>query len=289
MAAVVRKIASAGSFLLEPVMGSPEEAFESLAQTVSLEKPGGVYAAFGTWNERRVIRLSDHYDRLEDSARRLGIAVTLDRDLIGRELCAIMDEVGFAGARIRLSVAPGDPQDTLLAALASFSGVDPDLRARGVSCTLQSGGARSNPRAKQTSWLSERSSFYRDAYEALLLNDDNCILEGASTNFYAITRHTDGSALLVTAEEGILHGIARSIVLEVAPAITHVELRALHARELDSIEECFITSASRGVVPVVRIDGNSVGQGKPGPVTSELAVRYEERARVLEEPICPDP
>lgn len=323
MSCVVRRIAARGHKLVEPVLPAPAD----LAAAATGERPGGVYAAFGTWHDFRVIRLGDHLDRLEDSAARLGFDLALDRDLVRSELCEVLREAGLRGARLRLAAHPdertadGDPLLTLTA--EPFAGPSASVSARGVACRTAPHAARANPRAKQTSWLADRARLSDDdrgarpdeePYEWLLLDDEERILEGASSNFYAVVPRVDGpgegggvsdgpgdggdvsarpraagGAELRTAGEGVLLGIARSIVLEVAPSVIPVELAAPRLAEVPAMLEAFLTSASRGIVPIVRIDGHAIGSGTPGPITGELARRYDARAAELEEPLCTDP
>ncbi|MFW5884442.1 MAG: aminotransferase class IV [bacterium] len=324
MSCVVRRIAARGRRLVEPVEPAPAD----LAAAAAGERAGGVYAAFGTWHDVRVIRLGDHFDRLEDSAARLGFDLSLDRDLVRRELCEVLREAGLRSARLRLAAHPddrtasGDPVLTLTA--EPFAGPSPEVRAHGVSCRTAPHAARANPRAKQTSWLADRAHLgdgdarptspgaarvHHAPYEWLLLDDEERILEGASSNFYAVfpgagatgqgpasgaatgpgaAPRGGGAFELRTAGEGILPGIARSIVLEVAPGVATLRLVAPRVAELSEAREAFLTSSSRGVVPVVRIDARSVGSGEPGPVTREIARRYDARAAELEEPLCAD-
>lgn len=288
---VVCRIAAEG----EPLVEALPADVVSLADAVRLERPGGVYAAFGTWNDRRVILLSAHFDRLEDSAGRVGFPLRLDRALIRSELCTIMRDAGLAGARIRLSAHPDDlaaKPPLLLVSLEPFAGPPVALREQGVACRTARRAARSSPEAKQTGWLDERRRLGDSAsdpppYEWLLLDDDERILEGSSSNFYAIRDGApDGRPALETASDGILPGIARSIVLDVAREVCEVRLVPPRAGDIGSFSEAFITSSSRGIVPVVEIDGAPIGDGTPGPVTQELSRRYDERARALEEPLC---
>lgn len=314
MSCVVRRIAARGRRLVEPVEPAPAD----LAAAAAGERAGGVYAAFGTWHDLRVIRLGDHFDRLEDSAARLGFDLSLDRDLVRSELCEVLRGAGLSGARLRLTAHPDEltVNDVPLLTLAAepFAGPSPETRARGVSCRTAPHAARANPRAKQTSWLADRAHLgdgdarptppgaprAHDApYEWLLLDDEERILEGASSNFYAVFPRAGatgpgaapggGDAFeLRTADDGILPGIARSIVLEVAPEVVTLRLVAPRTAELVEAREAFLTSSSRGVVPVVRIDARSVGSGEPGPVTREISRRYDARAAELEEPLCAD-
>jgi branched-subunit amino acid aminotransferase/4-amino-4-deoxychorismate lyase len=94
-----------------------------------------------------------------------------------------------------------------------------------------------------------------------------------SSNFFGLR---DG--VIWTAEEGVLAGITRSLALEVADAMgVPVELQGVREDELSMLDEAFITSASRAVLPVVEINGKAVGTGTPGPVTQRLLQGYLER------------
>jgi branched-chain amino acid aminotransferase len=176
----------------------------------------------------------------------------------------------------------------LTVAMEEYTGPPKHLRERGVSCRTLAHSARENPRAKQTSWLADRSPPHEGSpYEWLLLDENDLILEGASSNFYAVISAPGvDRPELRTAGAGVLYGIARSIVLEVAPEMARVVLRAPSVRDLPRMQEAFITSASRGIVPVARIDGRSIGSDTPGDVTRGLISRYDTRAAELEEPLC---
>jgi D-alanine transaminase len=81
----------------------------------------------------------------------------------------------------------------------------------------------------------------------------------------------DGALLTRPADHGILRGVARTVVLEVAGAHgLRVEERAFSVEEAYAAREAFITAASQIVLPVVRIDGRSIGSGSPGPVATAL-------------------
>ena len=283
MSCVIRRIAALGEPVIEPVAVTAD----SLREAASVERPGGVYAAFGTWHDHRVIRLTDHFERFRDSAKRVGFELNVDRDLVCAELCSMLRAAGYPGARIRISVHPDDlaagVRAPLVAAIEPYAGPPPQMRKDGVSCLTAPHRARPNPRAKQTSWLAGRASLPGDPYEWLLLDDEERILEGASSNFYAVI---DG--VLATAGSDVLFGISRSIVLEVASGLLPLRLDPPRYDDIARMSECFITSASRGIVPVVEIDERTIGSGRPGEVTRQLISRYENRATELEEPLCPD-
>ena len=108
--------------------------------------------------------------------------------------------------------------------------------------------------------------------------EDGFITEGSSNNAYIVT----GEGGVVTRHLGneILHGITRAAVLRLSEEHdVPVEERAFTVDEAYRAREAFITSASTFVLPVVSIDGNRVGDGKPGPVSRRLRELYIERAR----------
>jgi D-alanine transaminase len=107
--------------------------------------------------------------------------------------------------------------------------------------------------------------------------EDGVVTEGTSNNAYIVR---DG--LLVTRGLGpeILSGITRAAVLRLARELQmRVEERPFTLEEAKGAEEAFVTSATTFVLPVVRIDGEAVGTGRPGPVAARLRALYVEEAR----------
>ncbi len=107
--------------------------------------------------------------------------------------------------------------------------------------------------------------------------EDGHVTEGTSNNAYIVAGDT-----IITRHLGneILHGITRAAVLRFArEAQMKVEERAFTIDEAKAADEAFVTSASAFVMPVVEVDGASVGTGKPGPVTARLREVYLDEMR----------
>jgi len=81
---------------------------------------------------------------------------------------------------------------------------------------------------------------------------------------------------LITPDTGILPGITRQVVLDLAAGVFDVEKRRLSLQDLHAMDEVFITSSTREIVPVIRIDEETVGRGKPGSRTLKLMSRFSE-------------
>jgi D-alanine transaminase len=108
--------------------------------------------------------------------------------------------------------------------------------------------------------------------------EDGQVTEGTSNNAYIVTQ--DGAIVTRQLSNAILHGITRASVLRLAEeAQMRIQERPFTIAEAQGAAEAFITSASQFVCPVVEIDGEPIGEGRPGPVARRLRDIYIERAR----------
>ncbi len=104
----------------------------------------------------------------------------------------------------------------------------------------------------------------------LLTDQAGNVVEGPGFNIFALS-----GGVLVTPSEGVLEGVTRGTVIEIAQSLgIPVQLRALPAQELRTAQEAFLSSSGGGVLPVTKVDGASVGAGVPGPLTRQLLETY---------------
>ena len=110
------------------------------------------------------------------------------------------------------------------------------------------------------------------------LVEDGFVTEGTSSNAWIVNR--DGAIVTRDLSTAILHGITRAVVLAVArEARLRVEERPFTLAEARAAAEAFITAASAYVTPVVEIDGTTIGDGRPGPLTRRLRELYLAESR----------
>jgi branched-chain amino acid aminotransferase len=110
------------------------------------------------------------------------------------------------------------------------------------------------------------------AHEAILLDHEDCVTEGASSNLFVVA---GGQLVTPPLSAGILEGITRHKVFGLAAAAgVPVTERAVRRRELAEADEIFLTSTLREVLPVRQVDHQTVGDGRPGPVTRRLLADY---------------
>jgi len=236
---------------------------ESLAAS-SAALPAGAYTSLRTYDGRGVVRLDAHLRRLEESTALQGRPGSIDAAAARRAIAAALDATRHPESRLRLTFAP----PRLFLAVEPFAPLPARLYAEGACCvTLEI--HRDNPHSKDTRFIATaRQAYSRLAdgvEEGLLVAADGALLEGLSSNFFAVL-----GGELRTEEERVLAGVTRSLVLEVAQGLLPVRRTAIRRDELALADEAFITSVSREVLPVIRIDGRPVADGRVGPRTRAI-------------------
>ncbi len=229
-----------------------------------------------------------HLDRLERSLGELRIATPMSRPalkLASRELMRRNRLTnGFLYMQITRGVAPRDhkfpktakpalvmttrqmkpPSDKVLAEGVGVITV-PDLRWK--RCDIKSVSLLPNVLGKQ-------QAVEAGAYEAWLIDPDGQVTEGTSTNAWIVTQ--EGELVTRDVSNAILNGITRLRLLDLldGEGISFSE-RAFTVEEARKAREAFITSSTNFVLPVTRIDGQPVGNGHPGILTTKLRAQYE--------------
>jgi len=239
----------------------------------SARLPRGAYSTLRTYGGRGVVRFGAHLRRLEESAAQLGSPATIDPVAARHLLGAALESGGHPESRLRLTFAP----PRLFVSVEAFVPLPRSRYEEGVACvTLPL--HRDQPRVKDTAFIPTARHAYGGlppgVEEGLLLARDGSILEGLSSNFFGVL-----GGDLRTEEERILPGITRALVLEVAQARLLLVPRAVRRDERPRLDEAFITSASRGILPVVRIDDAAVADGRPGPHTRALSQAFDALVR----------
>jgi branched-chain amino acid aminotransferase len=247
----------------------------------SLALPPGAYTTFRTYGGRSVVRLGAHLRRLEESVGLQGRPAPLGADGARTALVAALRDADLPEARVRLTFSP----PAFYVSVAPFAPPPAALYDRGVACaTLRL--RRENPRAKDTRFLAAVQEAYGrlppGVEEGLLVAEDGAILEGLSSNFFAVL-----DKALHTEETRALAGITRGLVLEVAEGRLPLVRRAVRTSELGRVSEAFLTSVSREVLPVTGIDGTPVGDGSVGPHTRAIRTALADLVRREAEELFP--
>jgi len=243
----------------------------SLQDAANFEPREGVYTLSNTYNRTQTLLLDAHLDRLEDSARRQAIPLSLDRAQLRSALRQLVLESEYGDVRFRISV-PADAPDELILSIEPFQPPSPLLIQRGARC-MTSRAVRQNPASKSISWMRRRQTLEATKpdgiYEVFLLDSRGNLLEGASSNVYAII-----GGELYSAASGVLAGVSRMIVFAICEDIVPLRRQPANISDIDRFSEMFLSSSSRGLIPVVELNGVAIGNGRVGKNTLALRDAY---------------
>jgi branched-chain amino acid aminotransferase len=235
----------------------------------------GVFDLLRTLNGQPLF-LKEHIQRLEDSARRIGIELPWSyQELIGIVLDTLHRN-SFEESNIRIVVTGGSSPDfitpqgkpRLLVLVTRAPSLPEAWYTDGVKI-ITFFSERSIPGAKSIDYVAAtialKQARDQGAIEAVYVDHKGHVLEGTTSNIFALI---DGT--LVTPGTGILNGITRKAVLDQAAKILPVDIRDLNLDELTSADEVFITGTNKMIVPVVQVDQSAIGAGRPGQATQAL-------------------
>lgn len=262
-----------------------EYSSENSLDAISRKLPPSLYTTFRTFGgAQKVVGLDAHIDRLYLPLPDLNILPVVNRDKLRKLLILFLHKMNKMDARIRISLLLQSIPGEIFIFIEKMTPMSEELFTKGVK-VVSSHMKRDNPRLKSTEFIlasaEERKAILSgDVYEALIVKG-GYVLEGATSNFFVVR---DGK--IITARKNILLGVTRRVVLRLCRrSKLEIIYKPFRIDELDSISEAFITSSSRGIVPVVLIDGKPVGEGRPGPVFQQLRKLYTEYFEEKAQPI----
>jgi branched-chain amino acid aminotransferase len=237
----------------------------------------------------KFFRVDEYLDRFQTSMERLRMSIPYDREQIRSIMFELVRKSGLRNAYVEIVCtrgmpAPGsrDPrscENRFLAFAIPFVWIaNDDMRARGLDLMISSRQRippeAVDPRVKNYHWLDMVMALF-EAYDegadtVVLVDAHGNLVEGPGFNVFVRQGDT-----VITPKKGVLEGVTRMTILELLARediqVKQQELPAPTAREAD---EAFITSTAGGVMPVTRISGEQVGDGRPGDLTTKLNDAY---------------
>ena len=269
-------------FKIEMAGNLPIQTRAKTLDEMTRHLPQGFYTTFSTLSHgTKVLGLHAHLQRLYVPALGQGLIPSIDEATLRTRIAELAKENLPKESRIRLILTKND--GAVYVGIQLFERIPKQIYENGVK-VVTAELARQAPRIKDTGFISssveERKQLGRDVFEVLLTKHGH-ILEGMTSNFYAIKGKT-----LITAQDGILLGVTRHAILGLARGEgMSIEYRPPNVGE--KFDEAFLTSSSRGVVPIISIDNSPVGQGRVGKWTQMLSKAYqayvEERSEKIVE------
>lgn len=261
---------------------------------ISVFSPGFLYGEglFETLRAYRghPFRLDDHLQRLQISARRLGIRMREKNSKIAESIQDLIHLNDLSEARVRISLVPGPDSHPGLRRkqapgelIITVTPYSPPrwINKSGVSAvisTIRRNSFSPLPRLKNLNYLENRlareEARSRKADEAIFLDQNGFVAEGTMSNLFLV-----GKSTLFTppTQSPILPGITRKIVMELAyEQKIPCREKNLRSSDLYRAREIFLTNSLIEVAPVIKIEGKMIGSGIPGPVTKKIQRVYYE-------------
>lgn len=242
----------------------------------------GVFDFLITYN-RRPFYLEQHVQRFLNSAKYIGLEVKQSK----AEICEIVEETirrnpDHKECAIKILYSGGISSDGVMPEGRGILMVQVTARHRTPASWYTDGAKiitvdveRFIPSSKSSCYLSAvwalQQAKKQGAMEAVYVDRNDRVLEGATTNFFCIK---DGK--LVTPHRDMLPGVTRSVILELVKGVCEAETRDIDRSELKDIQEAFVTASNKEIVPVVQIDDLQIGDGRIGERTRKIMQLFRE-------------
>ncbi|MDA9840205.1 branched-chain-amino-acid transaminase [Rubripirellula sp.] len=243
----------------------------------------------------KVFRLHEHLVRLWESAAAISLQIPISIEQLTEDVNEAVNRNRLEEGYIRLIVTRGagalglDPfrcsNPQIIIIVDKITLYPDELYQNGLelvtASTIRNHPAALSPRIKSLNYLNnvlaKMEGLKAGCKEALMLNHQGLVAECTGDNVFIVKA---GKLLTPPKEAGILEGITRNAVLELAidAGIETVEC-PLTRHDLFVADECFLTGSAAEVIPVVTLDGRTIGNGQPGPITLQLNDAFRELVR----------
>ncbi len=228
--------------------------------------------------------LDAHIDRLLGSVTKIGLTPAWTKQEIKDIVIKVLEKnAQMDEANVRILVTGGSSPDfftpadhpRLIVLATDIPALPAHWYTKGIK-VITFFQQRVLPDAKATNYipavLALKEAKAQGAVEAIYTTRDNLVLEGTTSNLFALI---DGT--LVTPENGVLKGITRKTVIELGKKLFPVAEQDLSLDTLLSASELFITGTNKGVVPVIQVNDHMIGTGTPGPGTLALMTAMKDQ------------
>jgi len=260
----------------------------------------GIYETLRTYNGQPFL-FDRHMRRLRASAGMLALAVPLTDEQLAARCRDTMSAAGLgqpgheAYVRILVTRGVGElsydpaacPTPSIIVIVKAHVGPPAEVFERGVTVALvpivRNHPGTVSPLIKSNNLLNNalamQEAFKRGAFEGFMRNYRGELAEGTQTNLFVVK---NGSALTPPLDAGLLAGLTREFLFEVGVDLRiPVREAVLRDDDLFGADEAFLTSTTREIVPVTRVDDKRIGAGVPGPITGALLEGYRRKAQAL--------
>lgn len=222
-----------------------------------------------------------YFDRFYSSAEQMSLKVPVSRKTLLDRVVALVEANEMPDSFIKLVLTGGFAEDgytpttsNLFIIQHPMIGMNATAYAQGIKLLLQK-YLKDLPHVKSLNYanaLRQRSDIQAAGALDILYHDGRQVLETSRANFFVVDEHQD----ILTAKDGVLQGITRGQIIKLAREQGYsVHECPLTLDMITSASECFITSTTKGALPVVDVGGYLIGTGNPGPVSQLLQEKFK--------------
>lgn len=243
--------------------------------------------------QNRPFKLSEHLDRLFNSARLINLEIPWTKKQIAKWVYYTLEKndkntektikIIISGGISNTMLAGDNP--TIMIVIDPRSPYPPINYTKGVSA-ISVKFTRYIPEAKTNNYIEgvkqTKIAKTKGAIEPIYF-DDKQVLEGSNSNIFCVIDNK-----LVTPKTNILKGITRGILLEILDLDIPIKVKDFTLKELLNAKEAFFTGSNREITPIVKIDNHIIGDGKVGKITKEVMRQFKEyTSKLPKEPRLP--
>lgn len=253
---------------------------------IGLLRGYGVFEVLRTYNGKPFL-FDDHMNRLRRSAEKMNISVPYSCDEIRETINRLMKKNEVSEAYIRVLITGGetgggilyDPQiPTFIILTEDPDKIDEKYYKEGAHLVTVE-HERVFPDIKTTNYavaVKNLPLIREKGALDILYTLKGKVMESSTSSFFIVKKGT-----LVTPKDGVLPGITRKFVLEMAKGVFPVEERDILLPELKEASEAFITATNKEIVPVVKVDDTVIGSGTVGETTTSLMSLFREKVKKM--------
>ncbi|MBY0415898.1 MAG: aminotransferase class IV [Bdellovibrionales bacterium] len=248
-----------------------------------------VYESTRTFS-KKPFRIDRHIDRLFMSAEKISLTPTYTKEEILKEIQKTIQASPYQNVTLRIVLTRGTNSDlgldtelsgpnNLIIFTKEIKSNPSEWLTKGVSMIfyqkkIAASGSLPKTGNYQENILGNKEAHKLHAYDAFLVNTHGHVTEGTTSNAWIIK---NGVLLTPPLQDGVLDGLTRKTLIEMSEAhllpLPLVE-KSLTKEEMLAADECFITSTTRNIVPVTKIENQLIKDGKPGAITLDLLRLY---------------
>ncbi len=255
----------------------------------------GVFEGIRAYNNR-VFKLHEHLVRLYESAQAIALTIPISMEEMQEVVLETLRRNNLRDAYIRLVVTRGKgdlgldpskcPRPTIFCIAASIQLYPEELYERGLEmvtvATRRNVPEACNPRVKSLNYLNniyaKIEANLAGVPEAIMLNQEGYVAEATGDNIFLVK---NGKLVTPPVHVGILEGVTRNAVIDLARARgIEVQEKVFTRLDVYVADECFLTGTAAELIPCIRVDGRTIGDGKPGPVFRQLLQDFRELTKV---------